>query len=103
MDGSRRDAMADLDPTVRDLVNGRRKGQRKKQREGARYPSEEGRVKGTWDLRPETLERVRAAAKELGVAQYALVEKLILDGLDRWEKGELELRVKMVQVPGGFE
>ena len=94
----RRDALADVDPMVRDLV-----GRKRKPRQSVRYKCEDERVKGTWDLRPETLERVREAAKELGVAQYSLVEKLILDGLDRWELGELELRVKMVRVPGGFE
>lgn len=87
---SRRDPMADLDPTVKDLV-GPKKGRRKKAREGVRYPSE------------ETLERVRAAAKELGVAQYSLVEKLIVEGLDRWEDGELELRRVAVVTSWGIE
>lgn len=86
-DGGRRDPMADLDPTVRDLVS-RRQRQRKK----PRYPSEEERVKATWDVQPTTLARMRAAAAELGVAQYSLVEKLINEGLDRWEMGEIELR-----------
>lgn len=94
----RRDPMASLDPVVKDLV-GPKKGQRKKRR----YPSEENRIKGTWDLRPETLARLREAAAELGVAQYSLVEKLINEGLDRWEAGELELRLKMVLVADGFE
>lgn len=94
----RRDALADVDKTVKQLIDGRGRERKK-----PRYQSEVERVKGTWDLRAETLARVRAAAKDLGVAQYSLVEKLILDGLDRWERGELELRPKMVMVADGFE
>lgn len=98
MADGRRDALADVDKTVRTLIEG--KGRERKK---PRYKSEEDRVKGTWDLRAETLARVRAAAAELGVAQYSLVEKLILDGLDRWEAGQLELNVVAVVTTWGIE
>ena len=47
--------------------------------------------------------RVRAVAGDLGVVQYQLVEKLLRDGLDRYEAGDLELRPKLVVVADGLE
>ena len=84
--GDRRSGLEGLDPTVRKLVS------KKKERETARYPSEANRVKGTWDLRPETLERIRSLADELGVAQYSLVEKMITDWLELYEAGKVEIK-----------
>lgn len=96
--GERREALADLDPTVRKLIQ-----EKEKPRQRRRYPSEEGRVKATWDLPPELLQRIRALAGYLGVAQYQLVEKLLRDGLDRYEAGDLELKPKLVMVADGLE
>lgn len=96
--GERREALADLDPTVRKLIQ-----KKEKPRQRARYPSEAGRVKATWDLPPELLGRVKAVAGDLGVAQYQLVEKLLREGLDRYEAGDLELRPKLVVVADGLE
>jgi hypothetical protein len=93
----RRSGLEGLDPTVRQLV-GEKRGRKK-----ARYPSEENRVKGTWDLRPETLERIRALAEELGVAQYSLVEKALTDWLDLYEAGEVEIRKVPVVTTWGVE
>lgn len=94
----RRKALTDLDPTVRKLIQ-----EKEKPRQRARYPSEAGRVKATWDLPPELLERVRTVAGDLGVSQYQLVEKLLREGLDRYKAGDLELKPKLVMVADGLE
>ena len=76
---------------------------RRKRRKKPRYASEERRVKGTWDLQPETLERIRVLAEKLEVAQYALVEKMISDWLDLYEAGEVELKKVAVVTTWGIE
>jgi hypothetical protein len=65
---------------------------KRKPRKHPRYKSEEERVKGTWDLKPETLERIRVLAEKLEVAQYTLVEKALGDWLDLYEAGEVQLK-----------
>ena len=85
-DRDRHDALGDIDPTVAKLLEKRQRRQRQ------RFPSEEKRNKATWDLTPELIERIRDVSKELGVPQYALVEKLLTHSLDRYEDGELDLQ-----------
>ena len=86
MNDDRHDALGEIDPTVAKLLE---KG---KGRKRSRFPSEEKRNKATWDLSPELIQRIRDVSRELGVPQYALVEKLLTHGLDQYEDGELDLQ-----------
>jgi hypothetical protein len=87
----------------------RRKGlggvriERKKPRKRPRFPSETKRIKATWDISPELRDRVKAKAKELGVGQYRLIEKLLVDGLDRIDAGELDFKRVPISVKYDLE
>lgn len=78
--------------------SGRRKAlgalriEKKKPRQRPCFPSERDRVKATWDMSPELRDRIKIKAKELGVNQYTLVEKILTDGLDRIDSGNWELK-----------
>lgn len=67
-----------------------------KEKGGPRYPCEERRKYATWLLDPELVGKIQNLSRELNVAQYRLVEKLLEFGLSQYENGELLLRVKPV-------
>ena len=66
----------------------------------AQSPSNDGIV-GFYGLGYNFRPALRAG--RLRVSQYRLVEKLINEGLDRWEAGELELEPVAVATTWGFE
>jgi len=66
--------------------------EKRKPRKRPCFPSERNRVKATWDVSPELRDRIKIKAKELGVNQYALVEKILTDGLDRIDSGDWKLK-----------
>jgi len=77
--------------------------ERKKPRKRPRFPSEDKRVKATWDVSAELRDRIKAKAEELGVNQYKLVEKILSDGLDRIDAGEWEIKKVPVSVKYDLE
>jgi len=76
---------------------------RKTPRKRPCFPSERKRIKATWDMSPELRDRIKTKAKELGVNQYALVEKILTDGLDRIDSGNWELKRVPVKIEYDLE
>jgi hypothetical protein len=48
------------------------------------------RQRVTLELDPELVDLVRQLAQELGISMAGVVDRLLLDGLERWASGEVD-------------